>query len=164
MSVYPIKIEMFDVISLTEIASRITPKNLRIMKIPLSPSIRCILWVILRTIYTQIIFAVRPKRMFIEANSAFSESNVVNAPGPASKGNTRGTRVASLIGPLFLKISMSRIISSAIAKIIIPPANATELMSTWKSFKSKSPARKNTSISTNDRTDALSALTERSLC
>lgn len=107
---------------------------------------------------------VSPKRIFIEWNSALSDSSVVKAPGPATRGNTSGTRVASFIGPLFLKISMSSIISRATQKMMIPPAAAKDVMSTWNNLSNKSPARKNTSINENDSMVALNSLTGRSLC
>ena len=62
------------------------------------------------------------------AYSARSDNSVVKAPAPASSGKTSGTRVASLMGPVFLKISTSRIISSDIMKIT--KATANEAMST----------------------------------
>lgn len=68
--------------------------------------------------------------MLIAENSARSESKVVNEPGPASKGNTNGTSVASLIGPWFLKISISRIISKDIKKMMKAPATANDAIST----------------------------------
>ena len=68
--------------------------------------------------------------MLMGAYSARSESKVVNAPAPASKGKTKGTSVASLIGPVFLKISISRIISNDIRKMTNAPATANEAMST----------------------------------
>ena len=64
------------------------------------------------------------------AYSARSDSKVVNEPAPASNGNTNGTSVASLIGPWFLNISMSRIISSARRKSTMEPATANDAMST----------------------------------
>ena len=57
------------------------------------------LFVDFSTTYTQIIFRANAIKMLTAANSARSESNVVNAPAPASKGKTNGTNVASLIGP-----------------------------------------------------------------
>ena len=68
--------------------------------------------------------------MLMEAYSALSESKVVNEPAPASRGKTKGTSVASFIGPVFLNISISRIISSDIRKITNAPATANEAMST----------------------------------
>ncbi len=102
--------------------------------------------------------------MFMEENSAFNESKVVKAPGPATRGNTRGTNVASLIGPLFLNISMSRIISSETKKIMRPPAAANAAMLTLNNLSNKSPARKNSNIRVKDITVAFSEFTGRSRC
>ena len=68
--------------------------------------------------------------MLTGAYSERSESKVVKAPAPANKGNTNGTNVASLIGPWFLNISISNIISSDIRKITKAPATANEAIST----------------------------------
>ena len=57
---------------------------------------------------------------------ALSEIRVVSTPAPAMSGNTIGTIVAPLLGVLFLNISTSRIISSAIRNIRNPPAVANE--------------------------------------
>ena len=45
----------------------------------------------------------------MEAYSALSESKVVNEPAPASRGKTKGTSVASFIGPVFLNISIEKL-------------------------------------------------------
>ena len=96
--------------------------------------------VILTTKYTHNIFRIKAITILILAYSARKESNVVNAPAPASRGNTKGTSVASFIGPWFLKISTSRIISKDIRKITNAPATAKDSISTWNSFSIKSPA------------------------
>ncbi|CDB58353.1 unknown [Bacteroides ovatus CAG:22] len=64
------------------------------------------------------------------AYSARRESKVVKAPAPANRGKTSGTKVASLIGPWFLKISISRIISKDIRKMTNAPATANDSIST----------------------------------
>lgn len=64
------------------------------------------------------------------AYSARKESSVVNEPAPASSGKTSGTKVASLMGPWFLNISMSSIISSDSRKMTMEPATANDSMST----------------------------------
>ena len=80
--------------------------------------------------------------MFKAEYSARSESNVVNEPAPASSGKTSGTYVASLIGPAFLKISISNTISIAIRKSTKAPATANEFISTPKRFSKPSPMKK----------------------
>ena len=82
----------------------------------------------------------RAAKILICANSAFSEISVVNAPGPAISGNTTGIRVASFVGPPYLKISTSRSISKAMMKMMSAPATANDWMSTWKSCSTASPA------------------------
>lgn len=68
--------------------------------------------------------------IFIGAYSARRDRSVVKAPAPAKRGNTNGTSVASFIGPEFLKISTSKIISRDIRKITKAPAIANEAIST----------------------------------
>ena len=102
--------------------------------------------------------------MFTCAYSARSDSSVVNEPAPASSGNTTGTSVASLIGPWFLKISTSRIISSDIKKIINEPATANDSMSTLNSRSIASPAKKKASISASEISVAFQAFTGRPCC
>ena len=108
--------------------------------------------------------SVSAVRMLIVAYSARKVTSVVNVPAPASSGKTRGTSVASLIGPWFLKISMSRIISSAIRKMMSAPAMANEAMSTWKIFRMASPPKKKRRSNAKEMRVALSALTGRPFC
>ena len=67
-------------------------------------------------------------RMFMSSYIALSEMRVVSTPAPAMRGNTIGTIVAPPDGALFLKISTSRIISSAMRNIKKPPAAANDWM------------------------------------
>ena len=97
---------------------------------PPLPKKRSTLPVMLTTKYTHIIFKTNAMIILILAYSARKESKVVKAPAPANSGKTNGTSVASLIGPWFLKISISRIISSDIRKITNAPATANDSMST----------------------------------
>ena len=90
-----------------------------------------------KTIYTQTMLSTKAIMIFTLAYSARSDNNVVNAPAPANRGNTRGTSVASLIGPVFLNISTSRIISSAMKNIMSAPAIANDSMSTRKRLNNK---------------------------
>ena len=65
---------------------------------------------------------------------------MVRAPAPAIKGKATGTIVASLgLLGVDLNISISRIISTAITKMIKEPAIANELISMLNSFKIASP-------------------------
>ena len=63
------------------------------------PNRRSTLSVSVNTTYTHIILSTKAMMMFNGAYSARSESKVVNEPAPANKGKTKGTKVASLIGP-----------------------------------------------------------------
>lgn len=68
------------------------------------------------------------------------ESSVVRPPAPAISGKTTGIKVASLgESGEFLKISISRIISRAMTKMMSEPAMAKEEISTWNRFKKASP-------------------------
>jgi len=78
------------------------------------------------------------------AYSARKESNVVNEPGPAINGKAIGTTEEAPSGPLFLKISTSRIISSEKIKITKEPATAKDSISTLNSLRIQSPANKKT--------------------
>ena len=86
------------------------------------------------------IFSSKATRILMSQYSAFSESKVVKEPAPANKGNTNGTSVASLIGPVFLKICTSRSISSDMRNIISAPAMANDWISTLNNLRIKSPA------------------------
>ena len=108
---------MFSVIIFTLIASKMMPKNLRENIMPPSPSNFWILPVLLITRNTHAMLMASPMKMFTSSYIAFNEISVVNTPAPAMSGNTIGTIVAPLLGVLFLKISTSRIISSAIRNI-----------------------------------------------
>jgi len=82
--------------------------------------------------------------------SARIVSSDVNTAGPANSGNASGTIDPEPSGPLFLNISTSSNISSAIRKRIIEPATAKARISTSKRFNTQSPRKKNTSINTYD--------------
>ena len=82
-------------------------------------------------------YDVNPKH--IEQNGE-NESSVVRPPAPAISGKTTGIKVASLgESGEFLKISISRIISRAMTKMMSEPAMAKEEISTWNRFKKASP-------------------------
>ena len=55
--------------------------------------------VVISTIYTTSMFAHRANKIFDAEYSARNDKSVVNEPAPASNGNTKGTKVASLMGP-----------------------------------------------------------------
>ena len=59
-------------------------------------------------------------------------SSEVKAAGPANSGNASGTIEPASSGPLFLKISTSSSISSAMRNRMIEPATANSLMLTPK--------------------------------
>ena len=66
-----------------------------------------------------------------------------------------GTMVAEPPGPLYLNISMSRIISQARMRMMIEPATANDWMSTPKRERSASPRKRKSRKMTVDRTAAL---------
>ena len=103
-------------------------------------------------------------RMLTEAYSAFRDSSVVKEPAPARRGNTIGTSVAALMGPMFLKISTSSSISRAIKKMTSAPATANDSMSTLKRWSMASPAKKNPTSSADEISVAWRALTGRPCC
>ena len=103
-------------------------------------------------------------RMFTGAYSARSDSSVVNEPAPAISGKTTGTSVASLMGPMFLKISMSRIISTAMRKMTKAPATAKLSISTLKSCSTASPAKKKPVSNEAEMSVAFVGLTGRPFC
>ena len=96
------------------------------------------------TKYTKTRFSTSAIIIFTVSYSARSDSKVVKEPGPAIKGKASGTMDEPPSGPLFLKISTSRIISIAKIKITRAPATANDWMSTLKSFRIPSPENKNT--------------------
>ena len=81
---------MFDVNSFTAIASKITPKILRVIFIPLGPIIRSIFDEVFKTIYINITFTITAIIMFSVWNSDFNDNKVVKLPGPAINGNANG--------------------------------------------------------------------------
>ena len=105
--------------------------------------------------------STRAIAMLVEAYSAFNESNVVKDPAPAIRGKTTGTSVASFMGPIFLNIVISRIISKDMKNKTREPAIANERMSTLNNLSIASPARKNPNINAKDIDDAFQALTGR---
>jgi CRISPR/Cas system CMR-associated protein Cmr1 (group 7 of RAMP superfamily) len=64
--------------------------------------------------------------MLIVSYSALSDNKVVKDPGPAISGNAKGTIDELPSGPLFLKISISSIISMAKINITNAPATAND--------------------------------------
>lgn len=80
--------------------------------------------------------------MLTVAYSARSDNSVVNEPAPANRGNTTGMSVADLIGPIFLNITTSSIISSDMRNMTNEPATANEAISTLNSRSMASPAKR----------------------
>lgn len=145
----------------TEIAKRIMPKNLRKRYMAAGEITFSTFSVAFSTINTNIMLSKRAINMFTVAYSARSESSVVNEPAPANSGNTTGMRVADLIGPMFLKITTSSIISSDMRKITSEPATANDSMSTLNKCNMASPAKKNPSSKPNEISVAFHAFTGR---
>ena len=125
---------------------------------------RSTLSVAFSTTNTKTMLSNKPIIMFTLAYSARSESSVVNEPAPANKGNTTGMSVADLMGPIFLKITTSKIISSDIKKMTNEPATANEAISTLNNRSMASPAKKKPSNKPNEIRVAFQALTGRPCC
>lgn len=125
---------------------------------------RSTLSVALSTIKTKSMLSNKPMIIFTLAYSARSESSVVKEPAPANKGKTTGMSVADLIGPMFLKITTSRIISSDMRKITKEPAMANEAISTLNKRSITSPAKKKPSNNPSEMSVAFHALTGRPCC
>ena len=82
-------------------------------------------------------------RMLIEAYCELKDKMVVKAPAPANSGKTTGKKLLSLgASALLLNISISKIISIAITKIISEPAIANEAISTPNNDKTHRLRRK----------------------
>lgn len=93
--------------------------------------------------------------MFSTWYSALRESTVVRAPAPAIRGKMMGTMVAEPPGPLYLKISMSSIISQARIRMMMEPATAKDWISTPKRERMASPRKRKRRKITVDRMAAL---------
>ena len=102
--------------------------------------------------------------MLTVAYSARSDNSVVNEPAPANRGNTTGMSVADLIGPIFLNITTSSIISSDMRNMTNEPATANEAISTLNSRSMASPAKKKPSNRPREMSVAFQALTGRPCC
>jgi hypothetical protein len=82
--------------------------------------------------------------IFSAAYSALRDSKVVNEPGPAISGKAIGIMDDPPSGPLFRKISTSKIISSEKIKMINAPATANDWISTLNNFNTASPENRKT--------------------
>lgn len=91
--------------------------------------------------------------MFIDWNSARSESNVVMVPAPATKGNAIGTIEADVaFSSLYNRIP--KIISRAKKNNTNEPATANELTSIPINFSISSPTKRKAIIIPADAKDA----------
>ena len=101
---------------------------------------------------------IRAIMIFRELNSAFSDSKVVNTPGPAINGKITGTSVAVPPGLSNLKISIPKVISMATTNMTNDPAIANEDTSTPKRLSIPSPAKKKIIMISREKMAAFSGL------
>ncbi len=92
--------------------------------------------------------------MFKTLYSARKESKVVKEAAPAINGKTKGTKVAESVGPSYLKISTTKIISHHNTNITKAPATAKEEISTLNKESKELPTNKKDTRITNEKTAA----------
>ena len=149
--------------NLTEIANKIIPNNFRRTYIPPAPINFSTQNTFLSTKNTIIILMLRAAIITSVLNSAFRESKVVKAPGPAKSGKITGTMVADPVGLSILNNSHPKVISQAITKITNEPATANEETSTLNNLKIPSPVKRNAINVINEKKEAFDGLKVRFL-
>ena len=103
----------------------------------------------------------KPMRILTKPYIDCNESNVVNEPAPAMRGNTKGTIVEAPVGPLLRKISTSSTISTAMRKSTIEPPIANEHTSTWNKPNIDDPKKRNAKNIMSESNAALVGLISR---